>query len=271
MPKILQLTDASQGYYRPALYGGTDKLVGRRSIISRSYDMYDGAPNDPLSTAQAHLLAIVAATMPPSAEGEDVTNARSTPQAATSTPNRALASVEGSANGAVEVNGSIATSPPREGETPQPTRAMSPADGEKDLAAAPMHPLMEMIRSADQRDRTLPCIPLDEAIALSVEHAAQHDERKMRDFFGGIIPVGGGSQTPGFRQFLEEELQSSVPRFRKEVIVAPPPREIDPQVLVWKGASIFGKLHGSNDTWISGLEWDRLGSRILAYKCLWTW
>jgi len=164
-----------------------------------------------------------------------------------------------------------ATSPPREAETPQPHRAISPAEGDKDVASISTHPLTEMIRAADRRDRTLPCIPLDEAIALSVEHAARSDERKMRDFFGGIIPIGGGSQTKGFRPFLEEELQNSVPKFRKEILIGPPPREIDPQVLVWKGASVFGKLTVTNDSWISGLEWDRLGSRVLAYKCLWNW
>jgi len=241
--------------------------VGRRSVVGRSVDIYDGAPNDPLSSAQTQLLAIVASSTP-----SDIVELSSTkPVIQTDTPTTASTPVPTDATDNQTGDNSVAVATPsREGETPQPVR-MSPPDGEKETAPAALHPLTDMLRSAEQRDRTLPCIPLDQAIALSVEYAAQNDERKMRDFFGGIIPVGGGSQTNGFRQFLEEELQNSVPNFRKEVIVAPPPREIDPQVLVWKGASIFGKLQGTNDTWISGLEWDRLGSRILAYKCLWTW
>jgi actin-related protein 8 len=242
--------------------------MGRRSVIARSVDIYDGAPNDPLSSAQTQLLAIVASTTP--ADIVDPNNTK--PVAQTDAPTTGSTPVPADATdiqAGEDISVAVAT-PSREGETPQPLR-MSPVDGEKEAAPAAAHPLTDMLRSADQRDRTLPCIPLDQAIALSVEYAAQNDERKMRDFFGGIIPVGGGSQTNGFRQFLEEELQNSLPNFRKEVIVAPPPREIDPQVLVWKGASIFGKLQGTNDTWISGLEWDRLGSRILAYKCLWTW
>lgn len=158
-----------------------------------------------------------------------------------------------------------------DGETPQPMRAPSPIEGERDNINPPLHPIAEVIRSAELRDRTLPIMPLDQAIALSIEHGARGDERKMRDFFGGIIPIGGGSQINGFNQFLEEELGTSQPRFRKEVIVAPPPREIDPQVLVWKGASVFGKLRGTNDSWIGELEYDRLGSRLLAYKCMWNW
>lgn len=46
--------------------------------------------------------------------------------------------------------------------------------------------------------------------------------------------------------------------------------QIDPQVLVWKGASVFGKLK-ANDSWISGLEYERLGTRTLAYKCMWNY
>jgi len=257
-----------QGYYRPALFDTSDKLVGRRSVVGRSVDIYDGAPNDPQSSAQTQLLAIVASTTPADLVEAGSTNAGTQTDAPTTINTPVPADVTDKQVG--DDNSIAVATPSREGETPQPVR-MSPVDGEKEAAPAASHPLTDMLRSAEQRDRTLPCIPLDQAIALSVEYAAQNDERKMRDFFGGIIPVGGGSQTNGFRQFLEEELQNSVPNFRKEVIVAPPPREIDPQVLVWKGASIFGKLQGTNDTWISGVEWDRLGSRILAYKCLWTW
>lgn len=127
------------------------------------------------------------------------------------------------------------------------------------------------IESAQARDGTVPAVSLVQAISLAIEHGAKGDERKMRDFFGGIMTIGGGAQTPGFNALLEEELAEAQPRFRKEVIVGPVPREIDPQVLVWKGASVFGKLTGTNDTWISSLEYDRLGSRVLAYKTLWSW
>jgi len=242
--------------------------VGRRSVVGRSVDIYDGAPNDPLSSAQTQLLAIVASTAP--ADNVELSSTKAVPHTEGPTAGGTPVPADATDNQVIDDNSVAVATPSREGETPQPAR-MSPVDGEKEAAPIAVHPLTDMLRSAEQRDRTLPCIPLDQAIALSVEYAAQNDERKMRDFFGGIIPVGGGSQTNGFRQFLEEELQNSLPNFRKEVIVAPPPREIDPQVLVWKGASIFGKLQGTNDTWISGLEWDRLGSRVLAYKCLWTW
>jgi actin-related protein 8 len=232
-----------------------------------------------VSSAQAHVLAICSPSAPAAPAADQVedqdkaTSKAPAPFAAITLKVPAIASIEtsNSTNEHPETKGPLATSPPREGETPQPARN-TPLEGAQDTVVVPStNSLQDLINLAIQKDEILPCIPLDDAIAISVEHASANDERKMRDFYGGIIPIGGGSQTNGFRQFLEEELQNTVARFKKEIIVAPPPREIDPQVLVWKGASIFGKLAGTNETWISGLEWDRLGSRILAYKCLWTW
>jgi len=121
------------------------------------------------------------------------------------------------------------------------------------------------------QDRTVPVMPLDQAILVSITEGARGDDRKMRDFLGGIMVLGGGSKTPMFTSYLEQRLRALQPNYTKEILVAPPPRELDPQVLVWKGASIFGKLKGTNDSWIGQLEYDRLGARILNYKCMWAW
>lgn len=83
--------------------------------------------------------------------------------------------------------------------------------------------------------------------------------------------IGGGSKTYNFNVYLENRLRALQPALAKEILVGPPPRELDPQVLVWKGGSVFGKLRGNNDSWIQGLEYDRLGARILNYKCMWGW
>ena len=83
--------------------------------------------------------------------------------------------------------------------------------------------------------------------------------------------VGGGSQINGFHAYLEERLRLLPPAFAKEIMIGSPPRDLDAQVVVWKGASVFGKLDGTNDSWIGQLEYDRLGSRLLVYKCMWAY
>jgi len=120
-------------------------------------------------------------------------------------------------------------------------------------------------------ETTVPVMPLDAAILLSITEAAKGDEKKFRDFVGGIMAIGGGSKTYNFNAYLEQRIRGLRPDLAKEVLIGPPPRELDPQVLVWKGGSVFGKLKGTNDSWISTLEWDRLGARILNYKCMWAW
>ena len=56
------------------------------------------------------------------------------------------------------------------------------------------------------------------------------------------------------------------PDLYDKILVGTSPREMDGQVVTWKGASVFAKLKTTNDTWIGGLEWERLGSRVLHHK-----
>jgi actin-related protein 8 len=94
----------------------------------------------------------------------------------------------------------------------------------------------------------------------------------MRDFFGGIMVIGGGAKISLFNAFLENRLREMQPGFNKEILVGAPPRELDQQVVVWKGGSVFGKLSSSgNDSWVHQKEYDMLGSKLLAQKCMWNW
>lgn len=120
-------------------------------------------------------------------------------------------------------------------------------------------------------DRTLPLMGLDHAILTSISAASGEDERKRRDLLGSIMLIGGASKTPYLGSFLEVRLRANMPQYPKEILVAPPPRDLDPSVLVWKGGSIYGKLRMTNDSWIGQLEYDRLGARILNYKAMWHW
>lgn len=49
----------------------------------------------------------------------------------------------------------------------------------------------------------------------------------------------------------------------ENVEVLPAPRELDPQLLVWKGASVLCKLDVAKDMWIGDFEWSEVGSRLL--------
>lgn len=67
-------------------------------------------------------------------------------------------------------------------------------------------------------------------------------------------------------KFMENVNASLVP-----VEVLPAPREIDPSILTWKGASIYSRLKLVDELWITEKDWDLLGSRVLQHKTLWTY
>lgn len=253
---------AAMGIFRPSIFDNSEKFLGRRKLIEKSYDLYDGEPNDPVSTAECEILAEI---KPPTPNGESKHNGEvkglSTPMKPT---NGLLHDLD---NGAANTNDTPRSSPagspvPPETGSPQPPTADTP-----NVTTLPK----QAHRHLEQRDDILPIFPLDSAIFTSISNAARTEDRKFTDFLGGILVLGGGSLIPSFHAFLEEMMKLKRPEYASSIMVGAPPRDLDPQVVVWKGASVFGKLDATNDSWISGLEYDRLGTRILAYKCMWPW
>ena len=89
-----------------------------------------------------------------------------------------------------------------------------------------------------------------------------------RDFFGGIMVIGGGAKTPGFGAHLEERLKAKRPDLTDKILVGTSPREMDGQVVTWKGASVFARMT-TNDSWIVQEVYEKLGSRAIQQKVLW--
>lgn len=246
---------AGQGYFQPSIFDNSMKLRGRRKLIPRSQDLYDGSPNDPISTAQTAIIAIISPIAPPTvATGNGDPNGHGA-----FNPNRPPSNLFQRVNDGDRLPASAVGSPaPEDDDTPAPA-----ADPNSYNIINPLKPSM--------RDDVLPIVSLDTAILTSIMHGARSDERKTRDFLGGVMVIGGGSQIPGFYSFLEEKLKELKPNFAKDIMIGTPPRELDPQGVIWKGGSVFGKLRGTNDSWIGRMEYDRLGARVLVYKCMWAW
>ena len=252
-------------------------MRGRRKLIDRSYDLYDGTPNDPLSAAQQ----IVYERLGSRSEGiTDLATAETNGEITNGILLTPTSSREQADNVADPINdnhhpettprSSPTRSPPPEGsDTPQPGNHPPNIISASPVTA--LTPKSRKIAIAEERDRILPVMPLDEAILTSILYGAQSEEKRTRDFMGGIMVIGGGAQVPGFHGLLEERLKELRPAFARDIMIGNPPRELDPQVVVWKGGSVFGKLRGTNDSWISQMEFDRLGSRVLPYKCMWVW
>jgi actin-related protein 8 len=62
------------------------------------------------------------------------------------------------------------------------------------------------------------------------------------------------SMTVRFR--LQAIATPLVPNMEKVQII-PPPKEVDPRVLAWKGAAVLGKMDSVADLWITASDWVR--------------
>ncbi|KAF3048906.1 actin-like protein arp8 [Didymella keratinophila] len=219
------------GLLKPSIFDNSHKLEGRRSVIPRSVDLYDSSPNDPLSAAQLVVLELAGGRVQPM-NGTEPTTVAATPQKPPSF-NLLNRLVDNEAT----PRSSVAGSPGPEG-TPNPDRDTPLGDTD---APAPSglifrDPVLEKVKIAEERDRTLPIMSLDAAILESLAQGGRGDEKKMRDFMGGIVLVGGVAKTPGLREFLELRLRELRPGM--EILLPPPPRDLDPQVIAWKGGSV---------------------------------
>ncbi|KAG6910023.1 hypothetical protein DXG01_013747 [Tephrocybe rancida] len=117
-------------------------------------------------------------------------------------------------------------------------------------------------------------LPLDVAIFNSARSAG--GDEKIRKYLQVVLVIGGAAHTPGMKHALESRsmppslLQAIatplVPNMEKVQII-PPPKEVDPIVLAWKGAAVLGKMDGVSDLWVTKSDWDILGMRALKERC----
>ena len=53
----------------------------------------------------------------------------------------------------------------------------------------------------------------------------------------------------------------------EKVQIIPPPKDVDPRVLVWKGAAVLGKMDGVADLWITKQDWVCFWRLSEHYEC----
>lgn len=122
-------------------------------------------------------------------------------------------------------------------------------------------------------------LPLDVAIFNSARACGGDD--KIRKYLQAVLVVGGGANIPGIGHALESRpvplpylfflplmmsprLQAIatplVPNMEK-VQIMPPPKDVDPSVLAWKGAAVLGKMDSVADLWLTPADWVRVRFR----------
>ncbi|KAG1472212.1 hypothetical protein G6F56_001680 [Rhizopus delemar] len=113
--------------------------------------------------------------------------------------------------------------------------------------------------------------PVDVAIAESIQIASNGSEEKLKRYFTSIILVGGGGKIVNFSKVLEDRVLSTIiaqQSFIERVEILPAPRELDPEVIVWKGATVMSKLDAAKEMWIGSKEWEEVGARCLKERAV---
>ncbi|SPO30652.1 related to ARP8 - Actin-related protein [Ustilago trichophora] len=125
--------------------------------------------------------------------------------------------------------------------------------------------------------------PLDHAIfhslLTSIGQVGPAGDERLRKMSNNILCVGGTARIPGLAAALEARLTAMLGNHfslttgdagnAPKVTVIPPPRDMDPQVMAWKGMSVFARLEAaSQELCLRREDWMLFGWRALREKTL---
>ncbi|KAL7753030.1 actin-like protein arp8 [Sorochytrium milnesiophthora] len=112
--------------------------------------------------------------------------------------------------------------------------------------------------------------PLDTVIHRLI--ATTRTEERMKKLYATVLLVGGASKTAGFgTKCLQERLAQHLPSNIQTVNVTPPPREVDPSMVSWKGGSILCRLDCAQEMWVYPEEFEAYGGASLSMKGIVNW
>jgi len=124
---------------------------------------------------------------------------------------------------------------------------------------------------------------LDQAILnsllTSIGQVGPAGDERLRKMSNNILCVGGTARIPGLGAALEARLTAMLGHHfsvttgdagnAPKVTVIPPPRDMDPQVMAWKGMSVFARLEAaSQELCLRREDWMLFGWRALKEKTL---
>ncbi|WFC99399.1 actin-like protein arp8 [Malassezia yamatoensis] len=113
------------------------------------------------------------------------------------------------------------------------------------------------------------------------------NEERLRKLANNVMCIGGGARLAGLGEALEARVSLllaehytpsnpnrapmvSVPAnfSAPQATVIPPPRNMEPEHLAWKGLAVLAHLDSLQELWVYASDWDTLGYRALKEKSL---
>lgn len=118
-----------------------------------------------------------------------------------------------------------------------------------------------------------PLMGLDEAILYSIDKC-ESDEVKKK-MYSCIVVVGGGLNVESIQPWLQYCVWKNMPAYFRPLLetmdVITNPKEMDPQIVAWKGAAILACLDTTQELWIKQKEWQQFDVRMLRERSPFVW
>ncbi|PWN36166.1 actin-like ATPase domain-containing protein, partial [Meira miltonrushii] len=113
------------------------------------------------------------------------------------------------------------------------------------------------------------------ASVVSCSTQSAIDER-MKRMVTNMFCVGGTALMPGLGMAIEARIQNYLSQWFTQqnkdsstipnVTVVPPPRDMDPRIVTWKGMAVLARLDSTQDMWVTRNEWRMFQMRALREK-----
>ena len=136
--------------------------------------------------------------------------------------------------------------------------------------------------------------PLDRAVFCSllastntVDGQLGGNEERLRRLANNIVCIGGSARISGLAEALEARVSMLLAEHyapadparapavpvpanfsAPQAVVIPPPRNLDPASLAWKGLAVLSHLDSMQELWVQAADWDTFGYRALKEKSL---
>lgn len=239
------------GLFYPQLFCNSEKRIYKHRLFHRPVDPYEGHVDDQLSDAQLNVC-----------HGQLAVNGQSFASELSSNTNKPAepGSEPASEVGGTDDEDSKSTPAPDAAHTkPSSTQNQGPKSGDAQTESEELFVPRKAVVA-----------PLDHAIVESITQATKSGG-SPKTYYENVLVVGGGANIPDFHNLLSDRLGMWAPKVTKDhgdIAVLPIPRDLDPTMILWKGAAVYSRLKIGEEMWISRREWEFLGIRILHQKAL---
>ncbi|KAJ1017807.1 hypothetical protein NDA16_005124 [Ustilago loliicola] len=160
-----------------------------------------------------------------------------------------------------------------------PSTTADPATNNDAEATTPDRPPTPTIDIPYEASKTSLDTAIFNSLLTSIGQVGPAGDERLRKMSNNILCVGGTARIPGLAAALEARLTAMLGNHfaattgdagnAPKVTVIPPPRDMDPQVMAWKGMSVFTRLEtASSELCLRREDWMLFGWRALREKTL---